>query len=584
MAEQTLRALEFPELIKVLQGYASSALGRTRLAQIRPLSDPAQIAALLQEVTELGELTVVEGPCPLEPFPDLATLRRRVQVPGSLLEPSDFNQILRVLRLVSRVRQYFAAVAGRYPLIARRALQLQELTPLRQAIQKAISPHSLILDQASPELQQLREEMACTRQQLTRQIQNLFSQPEFRDVLQDRLVAQRHGRYVILLKAECKGRVPGIIHDQSQSKATLFVEPFEVINLNNSLNLLVNEEKREQERILRQLTDLVRAYQEAIQDNLAILAELDATNAKALYAQDYRARAPILTRGGRASLRTARHPLLLAREQGRGGFETVVPVDLELSPARRFLVISGANTGGKTVTLKTLGLLTLMVQCGIPIPVAEGSEICIFDHIFADIGDTQDLASDLSTFSAHIKRAAAILSQIEGRCLVLLDELGTATDPAEGGALALALLNALARAGAYGAVTTHFHLLKALAHEHPNLVNAAVLFDDQTQRPLYRLAYGVAGPSNALKIAGELGLAPEIIAEAQQYLGQEGVQALQLLTQLEASQQTLARQQQELMQKEQDLSAQLADLESQRQAVAEERRQLQEENRQAVAR
>jgi len=577
-----LRALEFPELIKVLQGYARSSLGRARLAVVSPHSDHDYISARLQEVTEQGELTTVEGPCPLEKFPDLAQLLGRVKIPGSLLEPVDFNQIVRVLRLVSRVRQYFANVVDQYPLIAGRALRLQELAPVRQAIQNAISPHSLILDQASPELQRLREEMARTRQHLTRQLRQLFFQPEFKEALQDRLVAQRNGRYVILLKAECKGRVPGIIHDQSQSKATLFVEPFEVINLNNSLNLLTNEEKREQERILRQLTDLVRAHQEAIRENLAILAELDAINAKALYARDFQARAPILTHKGRVILKEARHPLLLARERGRDGLQGVVPVDLELNPQQRFLVISGANTGGKTVTLKTLGLLTLMVQCGIPIPVAEGSEICVFDHIFADIGDTQDLASNLSTFSAHIKRASAILSQIAGRCLVLLDEVGTATDPAEGGALALALLNALARAGAYGAVTTHFHLLKAFAHEQPGFVNVSVLFDEQTQKPLYRLAYGVAGPSNALKIARELGLAPEIIAEAQQYLGQEGVQAMQLLAQLESSQQDLARQRQELVQKEQSLATQMADLEAQRQVLEDEHRRRREEDRQAA--
>lgn len=583
MAEQTLKALEFPELLKVIKGYACSSLGRACLAGLAPHSDHSYISDRLQEVTELGDLTTVEGPCPLEKFPDLAHLLRRVKVPGSLLEPVDFNQSLRVLRLISRIRQYFAAAVPQYPLIAGRALRLQELTAVRQAIQNAISPHNLMLDQASPDLQQLREEIARTRQHLTRQLQHLFTQPQFKDLLQDRLVAQRNGRYVILLKAECKGKAPGIIHDQSQSKATLFVEPFEVINLNNSLNLLDNEEKREQERILRRLTDLVRAHQEDLQGNLAILAELDALNAMALYAQDFQARAPVLSRTGRVRLKAARHPLLLAREQGRGGPQAVVPVDLELAPQQRFLVISGANTGGKTVTLKTLGLLSVMVQCGIPIPVAEGSEICIFDHIFADIGDTQDLATDLSTFSAHIKRASTILAQLEGRCLVLLDELGTATDPAEGGALALALLNALARAGAYGAVTTHFHLLKAFAHEHPGFANVSVLFDDQTQRPLYRLAYGVAGPSNALKIAAELGLASEIIAEAQQYLGQEGVQAMQLLAQLEASQQDLARHRQELVQKEQALEARRTDLEAQRQLLEDERRRLRQEDRQAVA-
>lgn len=583
MAEQTLIALEFPELIKEIQAYASSALGRTHLAALRPISDYDGITARLQEISELGELIRVEGPCPLVSFPDLAPILRRVKVPGSLLEPGDFLEILAVLQLVRRVRRYFVPVACRYPLITRRALQLQELASLHAAIRNTLSPHGLVLDQASLELQHIREKLARTRQRLSQQLHRLFSQPHFKDALQDRLISQRNGRSVIPIKAEFKGRVRGIIHDQSHSKATLFIEPFEVINLNNRLNLLANEEKREEERLLRRLTEAVREHQEAIQADLAILGELDALQALALYGNEYQARPPILTRRGQVRLKQARHPLLLARERQGRGHAAVVPVDLELTPERHFLVISGANAGGKTVTLKTLGLLSLMVQCGIPIPVAEGSELCIFDRIFADIGDTQNLAQDLSTFSAHIKRIADILAQLQGRCLVLLDELGTATDPAEGSALALALLKALARAGAYGAITTHYHLLKVSAREEP-FENVSVLFDEQTKKPLYRLAYGVAGPSNALEIARDLGLASDIIAEAEHYLGQEGRQARQLLAHLEALQQSLVQQEQELAQAGQALAHQEAELAAQRELLRRERQRLCDEDRHAVNR
>ncbi len=582
MAQQTQKVLEFPQLIKILQRFAASSLGRRCLANLQPSWSFEEVQARLQEVDELAELTLVEGPCPLEGCPDLTAILKKVMVPGSILPPEDFTQILTVLRLITRVRRYFQSCQERQPLITRYGSQLRDLAEIRQAIQKAISPHGLILDQASDELGRLRQEMQSTRQQISRTLQQLFGRSEIREILQDQVISQRNGRYVIPIKADFKGKISGIIHDQSQSKATLFLEPFEIVGLNNNLNLLGGEEKREEEKILLQLTNLVRAYLEDMQENLRVLGEVDALHAKVLYAREFEARTPGLTRRGHVKLQEARHPLLLQRDRAEKGFQTTIPVELELTPEARFLVLSGANTGGKTVTLKTLGLLCLMAQCGIPLPVAEGSEVCVFEGIFADIGDTQDIAHNLSTFSAHIKRTAEILAKARGRCLVLLDELGTATDPAEGGALGLALLKAFGRSGAYGVVTTHYHLLKAFAHEEPGFANVAVLFDEQTQKPLYRLAYGVAGPSNALNIALELGLPKEIIAEAENYLGQEGLQALQQLARCEAAQQGLAQREQDLGQAEIRLQRREEELENLRDNLARERRQVLEEERREI--
>ena len=582
MAQQTQKVLEFPQLIKILQRFAASLPGRRCLANLQPSCNFDDVQARLQEVDELAALTLVEGPCPLEGCPDLTAILKRVMVPGSVLLPDELNQIFAVLRLISRVRRYFQGIKERQPLIARYGQQFRDLVEVKQAIQSAISPHGMILDQASEELGRLRQEMQASRQQISRKLQQLFGQSEIREVLQDQVISQRNGRYVIPIKADFKGKINGIIHDQSQSKATLFLEPFEIVSLNNSLNLLAGEEKREEERILLELTNIVRAYVEIIQENLKLFGEVDALQAKVLYAREYKARTPGLTRQGRVKLKEARHPLLLQRDKLEKGFQTTIPVELELTPQSRFLVLSGANTGGKTVTLKTLGLLCLMAQCGIPLPVEEGSEVCVFEGIFADIGDTQDLAHNLSTFSAHIKRAADILAKTQGRCLVLLDELGTATDPAEGGALALALLKAFGRSGAYGVVTTHYHLLKAFAHEEPGFANVAVLFDEQTQKPLYRLAYGVAGPSNALNIARELGLPEEIIAEAENYLGQEGLQALQELAKCEAAQQNLAQREQDLRQAEVRLQRREEELENLRDNLSRERQQVLEEERREI--
>lgn len=582
MALQTQKVLEFPQVLQVVQEFASSSLGRQVLATLQPQWTAAAVQGLLQEVDELSELMVLEGPCPLVACPDLEAVFPRLRVPGSILGPDDFNQILAALRLMRRVRQYFLQVQERPWRIARYGQEMRDLRGVRTAIQTAISPHGFILDQASADLAQVRQEIQATRQQISQRLHSLFGQAGIRDLLQDQIIAQRHGRYVIPIKADCKGRLNGIIHDQSQSKATLFIEPFEIVAANNNLNLLLGEEKREEERILLHLTDVVRAHQEALAANLRLVGEADALQAKVLFAQAYGARTPALTSSGRVRLREARHPLLLHRDKTVPEFQPTIPVDLELTPQNRFLVLSGANTGGKTVTLKTLGLLCLMAQAGIPLPVAEGSEITVFDGIYADIGDTQDLSHNLSTFSAHIKRAGEILAGVRGRCLVLLDELGTATDPTEGGALALALLRALARQDVYGVVTTHYHLLKAFAHEEPGFANVAVLFDEQTQKPLYRLAYGVAGPSNALKIARELGLPEEIISEAESYLGQEGLQALQQLARCEAAQQGLAQRQQDLDRAAADLERREAALAVRQEELARERQRLLEEERREI--
>ncbi len=407
----------------------------------------------------------------------------------------------------------------------------------------------------------MRRELTETRERVNRQIKQSYFGPEYREALQNAIISQRHGRYVIPIKADHRGAIPGIIHDQSQTKATLYLEPLAIVEHNNALNLLHNREKREEELVLRRLTDLVRDALEDIRQTLATLAEADAIQAKVLFARDFKAREPIWRSRGGLDFRQARHPLLIQRHREDPGAPEVVPIDLTLTPENRWLIISGANAGGKTVALKTLGLLTLMVQSGIPIPVAEGSEFCPFDHVFADIGDPQDLHQSLSTFSAHLQRALGVLNTMPGRDLILLDELGTATDPTEGGALALALLQVFYQRGAYGAATTHIPLLKGFAQRTEGFENVAVVFNEETRRPTYGLAYGVVGASNALKIARELGLSPEILAQAERYLDQDELRAYRLLGEVEAAQQEVARREAELAAHTRELEARNRELE-----------------------
>jgi DNA mismatch repair protein MutS2 len=585
MPEQTLTALEFPGLLRVVQLYAVSALGRGFLANLTPLTDLQAIRGQFQLIRELQELESREGDLPLIDFPDLAPRLAKATVPGSLLPPDAFNDVLLVLRLARQLKHFLALGGDLTPQLSALSGALQDLPALTEAIQQCISPHNFILDQASPTLASVRRELADTRERVNRLIRQTFFRPDYQAALQSPTISQRHGRYVIPLKADHKGAIPGIIHDQSQTRATLYLEPLGIVEHNNQLGLLGNREQREEEAVLRRLTDLVRAYLAEIRRTLATLAELDALAAKVRFARDFQAREPLFRSRGGLDFRQARHPLLLARHRNNPQAPPVVPVDLRLTPESRFLIISGANAGGKTVALKTLGLLTLMVQSGLPIPVAEGSEFCPFGGIFADIGDPQDLEQNLSTFSAHLQRALTMLTSLPQQALILLDELGTATDPTEGGALALALLQAFYQRGAFGAATTHIPLLKSFAQRTEGFENVAVVFDDATRRPTYRLAYGVSGASNALKIAREMGLSLEILEQAQAYLNADELRAYHLLAEVEAAQDQLTHQEQELARKEQELAAKGRELENLRQKLeAEQARMTGEIRQQALAR
>jgi len=586
MPEPTLTALEFPELLRVVQTYAVSDLGRNFLAALKPvaavapLADLHRIQAPFRQIQELRELQYREGPLPLTDFPLLTTWLNKATVPGSLLPAAAFNDVLQVLRLARHLKHHINLGGELTPRLGSLADNLKDLTPLTDAIQQCISPHNFILDQASPTLAQVRQELADTRERVNRRIKQAFFTPAYQDVLQSPLISQRHGRYVIPIKADHKGVIPGIIHDQSQTRATLYLEPLAIVEHNNALNLLHNREKREEEAVLRRLTDLLRNVLPEIHLTLAVLAELDAIQARVRFAEEFRAREPIWRTQGGVGFREARHPLLVQHRRVDAAAPEVVPIDLKLSPEHRFLIISGANAGGKTVALKTLGLLTLMVLSGIPIPVAEGSEFCPFAAVFADIGDPQDLSQSLSTFSAHLKRALTMLADLPERALILLDELGTATDPTEGGALALALLQAFSQRGAFGAATTHLPLLKSFAQKTDGFENVAVVFNEETRRPTYRLAYGVVGASNALKLAREMGLDPEILAMAEGYLNQDELRAYRLLAQVEASQQHLAHQEMELARREaelerstEELKARQAELEAERTRLVNEAKQ-----------
>jgi DNA mismatch repair protein MutS2 len=409
------------------------------------------------------------------------------------------------------------------PLLGALARDLPERPQLEARIGESIGEDGAVLDSASPALRSIRMQLRTAQQRLQDRLGTLVN--EFRGALQEGLITQRGGRYVLPVRAEARSQVRGIVHDQSSSGATLFVEPLVIVEMNNRIRELEAEERHEVERILRELSELVAADAPYLTLAVELLAEIDLHLAKARYASLIHAGVPKVTDDGTLRLRQARHPLLTGK---------VVPLDFWLNRETWMVVITGPNTGGKTVALKTVGLLCLMAQAGMHIPAEDGSELPVYENVFADIGDEQSIEQSLSTFSSHLSRIVEILREATSRSLVLLDELGAGTDPTEGSALARAILTHLLEAHIATVATTHYSELKVFAHDRPGVTNASVEFDVETLSPTYRLSIGLPGRSNALAIAARLGLSEDIIERAREYVGSAGVEMENLLEGLQS--------------------------------------------------
>jgi DNA mismatch repair protein MutS2 len=412
------------------------------------------------------------------------------------------------------------------------AAGITALRDLADELRGTIGPRGEILDRASADLAAIRRKMLQMRARIRKTLEGLLLSERYAGVFQDNLVTERNGRYVLPVRADHRSRIKGFVHDESASGQTLYVEPATVLDANNELQHLQREEKREEERILRRLSAAARHYRPALLENQRILTRLDLRAAIARYARLTDACAPQLVATPLLELRSARHPLLLIDPAGSPRNMVVVAIDLLLGEESDTLVVSGPNTGGKTVALKTAGLLLTMVKAGLPIPCSPASRVHLFARLFADIGDEQSLEQSLSTFSGHLVRLREILTAADSDSLVLLDEVGTGTDPSEGGALALAILDTLRERGARVMVTTHLNLVKGYAQLHPGVSNAAVEFDHQTLAPAYRLHYGIPGASNAMTIARRLGLPEDVLARAEAYLGDDERAGLQVMEEL----------------------------------------------------
>jgi DNA mismatch repair protein MutS2 len=555
----TFRTLEFETVRALLLSHTGSAAGRGRVRTLSPLTMPAEVREALDRTSEGVAVLRALGRQPYHDLPDLTELLPAARVEGVHLEPLALLDVASFIEGGCEIAQRVAR-AENAPGLSRDASAVPDMTDLAALIRRAVLPTGEVADDASPKLQETRRALTRLRAQLTSVMEGFLRGKDADRLLQDKLVTTRNDRYVLLLKAEHRGQIPGIIHGGSGSGASLFVEPMPAVELNNDIVSLQEEERAEVVRILRDLTSRVGGRARDLSRAVDVLGELDAVQARALTARDMNAVCPVLAEKGRLDLdlRDARHPLLLPALTERLGLprrttREPVPVSITVGFGKPVLVISGPNTGGKTVALKTVGLLALMAQCGLHIPAAEGSVLPVFKRVFADIGDEQSIAADLSTFSAHLAGIVEMTRDLATPALVLLDEVGAGTDPAEGGALGTAVVDHFRRRGAMVVATTHHGLLKAYAQSTPDVACASFGYDPATYEPTYRLALGVAGRSLALEMAERLGLDHDVVADARARLDRKDAQAEALLKQLEADQARLRQDQARLAHEQSEL-------------------------------
>ncbi|UCC65869.1 MAG: endonuclease MutS2 [Deltaproteobacteria bacterium] len=521
MDAHTLSSLEFYEILRILKDFAASELGKRECERIRPLDIPQQVEGLLTEVTELKE--VIEGglDLPLHGIEDIEPVLQRTHLEGAILTAQELWGVGASVRVSCSLKGSLRHLGERFSRLKEIGEEFSAPRQLAQEIERAIGPGGDIYDEASPHLKEVRGRIKRVRGVVQEKLEHLLGRKDLRRAFQDEVITQRNGRYVILIRADFKGRVKGIVHDYSQSRMSLYLEPMGVVEFNNELNVLQREQEEEEEKVLRRLTALVRERREELLHDLVLQGRVDAIYAKARFSVSFHGVQPALNTEGRVRLMAARHPLLIQAQQQEGEDE-VVPIDLYMDRGQRILVISGANTGGKTVALKTLGLLSLMVQAGLHIPAAPDSEVNLFQDIFAHIGDEQNLQEHLSTFSSFILWLNRVLDGISGTSLLLIDEIGVGTEYSQGAALAMGLLDYVRQKGGYAVVTSHFNPLKAYAYRHGDVANVAVEFDEETLEPTYRLLYGRPGTSQTFLIAERLGLKGEVLERARDC--QEGVQ------------------------------------------------------------
>ena len=567
MNEKSLKILEFHKIISQLTEYAASQPGKAMCQSLVPSSDYEEILTWQTQTTDAVSRVRMKGTISFSGVKEIGDSLKRLEI-GSSLNITELLSISSILTVAARARSY-----GRHePQEGEDASEgfdslepmfkaLEPLTPLNNEIKRCILSEDEVADEASPGLAHVRRSMKITADRIHTQLNSMLNSN--RSYLQDAVITMRNGRYCLPVKAEYKNQVPGMVHDQSSTGSTLFIEPMAIVRLNNEMRELEIKEQKEIEAVLANLSIQAASYTEELKLDMELLSQLDFIFAKAALARHYKCSAPVFNNRGYIHIKDGRHPLLDPAK--------VVPINLWLGKDFDLLIVTGPNTGGKTVSLKTVGLFTLMGQAGLHIPAWEGSELAVFDEVFADIGDEQSIEQSLSTFSGHMTNIVQILSQADARSLCLFDELGAGTDPTEGAALAIAILSFLHNMKCRTMATTHYSELKVFALSTPGVENASCEFNVETLKPTYRLLIGVPGKSNAFAISKKLGLPDYIIEEAKNHLEAKDESFEDLLTSLEESRLTIEKEQEELKSYKEEIS-QLKSRLSQKEERLEERR------------
>ena len=540
--KKSLLKLELDRVLDMLAERAGSELGKIACRNLRPTSDLEDVQALLDQTTAACDLSTKKGYPHFYEAQDVSFSLERADM-GGALNPKELLRIAGTLRCARTVKGYTAEDEAATVLDGM-FMSLTANKYLEDKIFGAILSEEEIADNASPTLADIRRHKKVQSAKIRDSLQKIISSPAYAKSLREPIITIRDGRYVVPVKSECKNDVPGLVHDISGSGGTLFVEPMSAVNANNALRELELKEKKEIERILAEMSAEAAAHREDINTNVKILVDLDVIFARAKLAYHMRAWAPEMNDKGIVDLRKARHPLLDP--------QTAVPITVRLGTDFDSMIITGPNTGGKTVTLKTIGLLTLMAECGMHVPAGDGSKLSTFDAILADIGDEQSIAQSLSTFSSHMRTIVDVVEECDDRTLVLFDELGAGTDPAEGAALAIAIIEFCRTMGSRVVATTHYAEMKLYAMQTKGVINASCEFDVETLRPTYKLLIGIPGKSNAFAISRKLGLPEHILKEADDLVGKSDKDFEDVLSQLEQQRQQMevARQEAERLRQE----------------------------------
>lgn len=523
------KKLEFDRVLDHIAGLAVSDSGRQLIHRLQPAFDPATIASELRKVSEAKELYIADGATPLDEFKNILPALKKTAVENQVLSIAELLEIAATIRISRSMKSYLAKRATQFALIGEYHHRLFGDKLVEYHINEALDERGFVKDTASKELREIRRSIISASDELRKRLESVLRQVSEHEFLQEEIITTRDGRLVIPIKTEYKHRIPGFIHSTSASGATVFIEPAESLDLNNGLLELQLREQREIHRILSALTKQVTEFREPLEQAFAALTELDGIIARAKYSIEIIGNPAALAPEPKIKLVNARHPILL-RHLKR---EEVVPLTIELGRETRTLIITGPNAGGKTVAMKTVGLLVLCTQAGIHIPAAPDSEIFPFQKIFVDIGDDQSIENDLSTFSSHLLSLRKILENAGNSALVLLDEIGAGTDPAEGGALAVVTLQELTGRQAVTIATTHHGMLKAFAHETEGISNASMEFDQKSLRPTYQFKSGIPGSSYAFELAERLGIPHTLLEKARENMGKEKARLESLLVDLE---------------------------------------------------